>query len=85
MTGIRDALEQLRSVLADVLAFDAASGWSDDELLANTSALEALGRLVDARRVACAGEVAERSRVELGDQRLSTRRGAVPRSNSSSG
>ena len=33
------------------------------------------GRLVDAHRVACAGEVAERSRVELGDQRLSTRRG----------
>ncbi len=75
MTGTTEALEHLRSALADVLAFDAASGWSDDELLANTRALEALGRLVDARRVALAGEVAERSRVELGDQRLSTRRG----------
>ena len=75
MTGTRDALEHLRSVLAAVLRFDEASGWSDDELLANTGALEALGRLVDAHRAACAGEVAERSRVELGDQRLSTRRG----------
>ena len=75
MTGTRDALEHLRSALAAALRFDEASGWSDDELLANTAALEALGRLVDAHRAACAGEVAERSRVELGDQRLSTRRG----------
>ena len=75
MTGTRDALEHLRSVLGDALRFDEASGWSDHELLANTAALEALGRLVDAHRAACAGEVAERSRVELGDQRLSTRRG----------
>ena len=36
--------------------------------------LEALGRLVDAHRAACAGEVAERSRIELGDQRLSERK-----------
>lgn len=75
MTGTRDALEHLRSALADVLRFDEASGWSDDELLATMSTLEALGRLVDAHRAACAGEVAERSRIELGDQRLSTRRG----------
>jgi Domain of unknown function (DUF222) len=75
MTGTRDALRQLSTVLAGVLAFGAASGWSDDELLENTGAVEALGRLVDAHRVACAGEVAERSRVELGDHRLSTRRG----------
>jgi hypothetical protein len=75
MTGTRDALEQLRSALAGVLGFDEASGCSDDELLATMGAVEALGRVVDARRVALAGEVAERSRVELGDQRLSTRRG----------
>src|SRR4029453_11216701 len=75
MTGTGDALEQLRSALAAALGFDAASGWSDHELLANAASIEALGRLVDAYRAACAGEVAERSRVELGDQRLSTRRG----------
>ena len=33
MTGTRDAFEQLSSVLVDVLRFDAASRWSDDELL----------------------------------------------------
>lgn len=75
MTGTPDALEQLRSMLAEVLRFDDASRWADDELLTTAGALEALGRLVDAHRAAFAGEVAERSRVELGDARLSTRRG----------
>jgi hypothetical protein len=75
MTGTREALEQLRSTLAEVLRFDDATRWPDDELLATAGTLEALGRLVDAHRAACAGEVAERSRVELGDARLSTRSG----------
>jgi uncharacterized protein DUF222 len=38
-------------------------------------ALEAFGRLLDAHRAAFAGEVAERSRPELGGQRLSARKG----------
>ena len=75
MTGIRDTLLEVRSRLLDTLTIDAPAGWTDDELLANAGALEALGRVVDAHRVAVAGEVAERSRVELGDQRLSTRKG----------
>lgn len=75
MTGTREALEQLRSMLVEVLRFDDVSRWADDELLTTAGALEALGRLVDAHRAACAGEVAERSRVELGDERLSTRSG----------
>jgi hypothetical protein len=75
MTGTRDALEQLRSTLAGVLAFDDAMLCSDDELLLTMGELEALGRLVDAHRAVCAGEVAERSRIELGDQRLSERKG----------
>lgn len=75
MTGIRDTLHEVRSRLLDTLTIDAPAGWTDDELLANAGALEALGRVVDAHRVAVAGEVAERSRVELGDQRLSTRKG----------
>jgi hypothetical protein len=75
MTDTGDALEQLRSALAEVLPFDAASGCSDTELLVTMGALEALGRLVDAHRAAFAGEVAERSRTELGEQRLSARKG----------
>lgn len=75
MTGTVEALEQLRSALLDVLRFDDPASWSDHELLAATGSIEAVGRVVDAHRAACAGEVAERSRVELGDARLSTRRG----------
>ena len=75
MSSTRDAIERLRSALAGALRFDDASRLPDDELLAAMGVLEAIGRLVDAHRAAYAGEVAERSRVELGDQRLSTRRG----------
>lgn len=75
MTGLRDTLEQLGSALAEALPFDAASAWRDDQLLATMAALEGLGRLVDARRAGLAGEVAERSRVELGERRLSTQKG----------
>jgi 5-methylcytosine-specific restriction protein A len=75
MTGIPDALEQLRSTLGEVLRFDDGARLSDDDLIVAMRALESLGRLVDAHRAAFAGEVGERSRAELGDQRLSTRRG----------
>ncbi|WP_165877482.1 HNH endonuclease signature motif containing protein [Agromyces fucosus] len=75
MNGIVETLEEVRSSLLGVVGFDDPAGWSDDELLAVTAAVEAVGRVVDAARVACAGEVGERSRVELGGERLSTRRG----------
>ncbi|MRG59994.1 DUF222 domain-containing protein [Agromyces sp. CFH 90414] len=75
MPSTRDALEQLRSMLARELEFDRPARCTDDELLAELGTLEAVGRLVDAHRSAYAGEVAERSRVELGDARLSRRRG----------
>ncbi len=75
MNGIVEALEEVRSSLLGVIGSDDPAGWSDDELLAATAAIEAVGRVVDAARVACAGEVGERSRVELGGERLSTRRG----------
>ena len=47
----------------------------DDGLLAALGEVEAAGRRVDAARVALAAEVAERSRPELGVERLSARRG----------
>jgi hypothetical protein len=75
MTEIVEALEQLRSSLLDILRFDDPARWSDHELLAATRSIEAVGRVIDAHRAACAGEVAERSRVELSSERLSTRRG----------
>jgi len=75
MNGIVEALDRVRSSLLDVAGFDDPAGWSDHELLAATAAIEAVGRVVDAHRVASAGEIGERSRVELGGERLSVRRG----------
>ncbi|MFB6610667.1 DUF222 domain-containing protein [Agromyces sp. NPDC056379] len=75
MTGIREALEQVRSALDAALDFDAPRGLGDDELLLATGALERVGRLLDAHRAGVAGEIADRSRVELGGQRLSARKG----------
>lgn len=48
---------------------------ADDLLLQETREIEELGRLLDAARVFLAGEIAERSRPELGEERLSARRG----------
>jgi hypothetical protein len=75
MTGIRDTLEQLRSAVVVALRAEDPRGWSDDDLPTTLGALEAVGRIVDAHRAAYAGEVADRSRVELGGDRLSSRKG----------
>lgn len=48
---------------------------SDGDLLTLTQEAERLGRLVDGMRVQLAGEVDDRSRRELGDERLSATRG----------
>ncbi|MBM7832643.1 hypothetical protein JOE59_003348 [Agromyces cerinus] len=75
MAGIPEALEQVRSALHAALDLDPPRGLGDDELLVAMGALEGVGRLLDAHRATFAGEVAERSRVELGAGRLSTRKG----------
>ncbi|HEY8319857.1 MAG TPA: DUF222 domain-containing protein, partial [Amnibacterium sp.] len=51
------------------------AGMGDRQLLEDAEAWEALGRLVDARRVAIAGEVAWRSREQLGEHGLARRQG----------
>ncbi len=71
---LAEQLEQLRAALSVVFGFDDPAGWRDDDLLGITGAVEAVGRVVDAHRAAVAGEIAERSRAELGDGRLSERR-----------
>ena len=70
MAGIPEALEQVRSALVTALGIEAPRGLGDDELLLALGALEGVGRLLDAHRAAFAGEVAERSRIELGGQRF---------------
>ena len=53
----------------------AGRGASDDELLADAEGWEAVGRLVDARRITVAAEVALRSRPQLGTEGLAFRHG----------
>lgn len=67
---LEDALDALRGV---GVRFPTAS---DDELLADLAGWEAVGRLVDARRIAAAAEVDRRSPVRSGTQSLAFRRGA---------
>ena len=68
-------LHALASGLADSFRCSAVRGFDDDGLLQVTTAVEVLGRRVDALRVAAAAEVADRSRPELGTGQLSARKG----------
>ncbi|WEG09568.1 DUF222 domain-containing protein [Microbacterium horticulturae] len=74
-----ETLTGLDSTLSDIvhesLAADAVRTLSDTELLELTRVTEALGRRVDALRITTAAEVDDRSRTELGEERLSARSG----------
>jgi hypothetical protein len=72
MTAILDRLAQAEALLSEVAHVD-RSTLSDDELIAVLKADEAVGRFSDASRVLDAGEVADRSRYELGAAGLSMR------------
>jgi hypothetical protein len=72
MTAILDCLAQAEALLCEVARVE-RSTLSEDELIAVLRADEAVGRYVDASRVLDAGEVAERSRYELGAAGLSMR------------
>ncbi|MCY7290317.1 MAG: 13E12 repeat family protein, partial [Cryobacterium sp.] len=68
-------LQALAGELGTTLLCSAVRGFDDDGLLQVTTAVEVLGRRVDALRVAVAGEVADRSRPELGTGQLSAKKG----------
>ncbi|UFS59017.1 HNH endonuclease signature motif containing protein [Subtercola endophyticus] len=53
----------------------APCGLADEELLAGLVAVERLGRLVDGLRIQVAGDVADRSRHELGEESLARKQG----------
>lgn len=63
------------AVQAALAAAEAAPSLGDAELVRAVAELEAAGRRLDAARVRLAGEVAHRSRRELGSERLSARLG----------
>jgi hypothetical protein len=69
MTPFGDVLEHVTRALVDAPSAG-LRGLRDDELLNHLAAVEQLGRLIDALRVATAGEVDARSAPERGDDRL---------------
>jgi hypothetical protein len=72
MTNSLDLLAQAEAALRRVALVD-RSTLSDDELIAHLKLEESVGRFIDTSRVLSAGEVAERSRYELGAAGLSMR------------
>lgn len=64
-----------RRTLVELSDVDRLSGLCDQELLDALRELEDLGRLVDAGRAFAAGEVHQRSRKELGNDRLCVKKG----------
>jgi hypothetical protein len=72
MTESLDLLQQAEAALRRVALVD-RSTLSDDELIAHLKLEESVGRFIDSSRVFTAGEVAERSRYELGAAGLSMR------------
>lgn len=75
MDSFTTRIDEITGTLAGVLASADVRVLSDDALLASTTAVEKLGRLIDAARVARAGEIAERSRKELGIGGLAASKG----------
>jgi hypothetical protein len=70
MIPVRDSLQQLMVLLADVARVDRAT-LTNADLVAVLDAEAAAGRLLDTSQVLAAAEVAERSRYELGAAGLS--------------
>ena len=75
LIGELEVLQGCRSAAPIGLADESVAGLSDDDLLAGVVLWERLGKLVDAGRVAVAGEVDARCGVERGDDRLTVRLG----------
>jgi hypothetical protein len=84
MDRIGDAIERMRRLREELVAGDTALlavgdlsllAASDEQLCEMTLEVESIGRLVDALRAACAGEIAERSSRGLGSEGLAFRLG----------
>ncbi|WP_308491812.1 HNH endonuclease signature motif containing protein [Microbacterium terrisoli] len=69
--------QTLAACAREAIDGDVSRGMTDAELVTLTRVTESLGRRVDAMRITSAGEIAERSRPERGEQRLSARQGCM--------
>src|SRR5437868_10210781 len=70
-----ETVKEAHALLLSALADSDARILHHDALLEFTAAAEAAGRVADALRIRAAGEVAFHSRPELGDDRLSAKKG----------
>src|SRR4051812_13006691 len=81
MEALRDrfqeAIEQVRSLVAELGAPRTLPGTSDPELLEGARWVEQLGRLADAARITMAGEVAARCGAVAGPTTLADRVGCA--------
>ncbi|RNE59392.1 DUF222 domain-containing protein, partial [Cryobacterium tepidiphilum] len=68
-------LEATTATLLETVPVGTAGGLNDEQALRFAGAVEKLGRLVDAHRVAVASDISYRSRPELLEKKLSTRKG----------
>lgn len=75
MNSSTDTLHAVREPLLTAAAGCGVRMLGDDALLAEAACIEQLGRQIDARRVAVAAEIAERSRKELGAEGLAATKG----------
>ena len=69
------SFQAISAQIGEALRCSGVRALGDDGLLQVTAAIEAAGRRVDALRVAAAAEIADRSRPELGSDRLSAKKG----------
>ncbi|KQX07398.1 hypothetical protein ASC59_06405 [Leifsonia sp. Root1293] len=72
---MRQAIAAATPLLAETTAVGVLPSATDEDLLSGAALMEELGRLVDAGRIAYAGEVADRSRKILGPSALPERFG----------
>ncbi len=69
--------EALGDVVRELLGSDSPRAMTDEKIVALAPLAESIGRRADALRVAAAGEIADRSRSERGESRLSARHGCA--------
>ena len=74
---MQEAIAAATPLLAETTAVGVLPAVPDEELLTGAAFMEELGRLVDAGRIAYAGEIADRSRKILGPQALPDRFGCA--------
>ncbi|MGO4106058.1 hypothetical protein AB4Y63_19175, partial [Leifsonia sp. YAF41] len=76
-TPVAAVMAQVQAILVDVMAELQTHLLSDDDVLGSLGAMEGIGRLVDAGRVALAADVDARSDTRTQNESLARKRGCA--------